>query len=170
MQEWSPNYSSNFVSFVYRVVYASSIFKFCIKGYRQNCFLYLLNGIDGNVYNSFKSILANSESCIRINNRLTDWFSSSTGAKQDDSSSPTLFAIFINDLVKRNKWPWHWSPSWWQKSVITFICRWHSFYSNFGRWHSYIMIIFMQSNLGLHCSQPETYEPFHEKTNIVDSV
>ena len=60
----------------------------------------LLNGIDGNVYNSFKSILANSESCIRINNRLTDWFSSSKGAKQEDSSSPTLFAIFINDLVK----------------------------------------------------------------------
>ena len=37
---------------------------------------------------------------IRINNRLTDWFSSSKGAKKGDSSSLTLFAIFINDLVK----------------------------------------------------------------------
>ena len=64
-------------------------------------FKLLLNGIDGKVYNSVKSVYQSSESCIRINGKLSPWFFSETGVKQGDSLSPTLFSVFINDLVKQ---------------------------------------------------------------------
>ena len=38
-------------------------------------------------------------SSIRINEHLTDWFSIEKGVRQGDNLAPTLFAIFINDLV-----------------------------------------------------------------------
>ena len=59
----------------------------------------IMKGIDGKMYNSLKSVYASSESCIRLNDRHTDWFQCSKGAKQGDNISPTMFAIFINDLV-----------------------------------------------------------------------
>ena len=34
-----------------------------------------------------------------INGMLTDWFPVSSGVRQGDSSSPTIFAFFINDLI-----------------------------------------------------------------------
>ncbi|VDI60354.1 Hypothetical predicted protein [Mytilus galloprovincialis] len=60
----------------------------------------LLNKIDGKLYNSVKSIYQSSESCVRINGKLTSWFCCKTGVKQGDNLSPTLFSIFINDLVQ----------------------------------------------------------------------
>ena len=59
----------------------------------------LLNGVDGKIYFALKSIYAGSESCVRINNMLSEWFSCSIGTKQGDCISPTIFSIFINDLV-----------------------------------------------------------------------
>ena len=52
----------------------------------------ILNNIDGKIYNS--------ESCVRLNGKLTDWLICETGVKYGDSLSPTLFAVFSNDLVK----------------------------------------------------------------------
>ena len=60
----------------------------------------LLHNIDGKVYNSIKNIYQSSESCVRVNNKLTNWFRCKTGVKQGDNLSPTLFSIFINDLVQ----------------------------------------------------------------------
>ena len=60
----------------------------------------LLNNIDGIIYNSISSIYQNSKSCVRLNGKLTDWFICETGVKQEDNLYPTLFAVFINDLVK----------------------------------------------------------------------
>ncbi|XP_053394824.1 uncharacterized protein LOC123524463 [Mercenaria mercenaria] len=37
---------------------------------------------------------------IKINNKVTNWFDCMTGVKQGDNISPTIFSIFINDLVK----------------------------------------------------------------------
>ena len=59
----------------------------------------LLNKVDGKLYNSIKSIYASSTSCIRINNKLTDWFDCKNGVKQGDNLSPTLFSVFVNDLI-----------------------------------------------------------------------
>ncbi|VDI32657.1 Hypothetical predicted protein, partial [Mytilus galloprovincialis] len=63
----------------------------------------LLNKIDGKIYNSIKSIYVNTTACIRLNDTLTDWFSCNSGVRQGDNLSPTLFSIFINDLVQEVK-------------------------------------------------------------------
>ena len=60
----------------------------------------LLYDIDGKLYNSVKNINQSAESCIRINGKLTNWLSCKTGVKQGDNLFPTLFSIFINDLVQ----------------------------------------------------------------------
>ena len=62
--------------------------------------LQLHNNIDGKVYNSVRNIYTSATSCIRINDKLTEWFSCDTGVKQGCCLSPTLFAIFANDLAK----------------------------------------------------------------------
>ena len=60
----------------------------------------LLNGIDGKIYTSIKNIYQHSTASVRVNNKLTDWFTCQTGVKQGDTASPTLFSIFANDLIK----------------------------------------------------------------------
>ena len=60
----------------------------------------ILNGIDGKMYNTIKSIYQHTLSCVKVNSKYTDWFDCKTGVKQGDNVSPTLFSIFINDLVK----------------------------------------------------------------------
>lgn len=59
----------------------------------------LLNGIDGKVYNAVKRMYEHTTSCIRINNKLTTCFNCNSGVAQGNNLSPTLFAIFVNDLV-----------------------------------------------------------------------
>ena len=44
--------------------------------------------------------MQSAESCVRINGKLTNWFSCKTCAIQGDILSPTLFSVFINDLVQ----------------------------------------------------------------------
>lgn len=63
--------------------------------------LFKLNnyGINGKLYFSIKSLYQNTLSCIRINGQHTDWFSTTLGVRQGDTLSPTLFSVYINDLV-----------------------------------------------------------------------
>ena len=69
--------------------------------------LYKLNEfykIDGKMYWAIKSLLKNSQSCIRLNNSLcTNWFNVTSGVRQGDSLSPFLFSLFINDLATELK-------------------------------------------------------------------
>ena len=41
----------------------------------------------------------NIESTVRVDNRLTDWFSVYSGVRQCDNLAPTLFAIYVNDVT-----------------------------------------------------------------------
>ena len=41
----------------------------------------------------------NTSSCVRINGKLTNWFDCKSGVRQGCNLSPTLFSVFINDLV-----------------------------------------------------------------------
>ena len=58
-------------------------------------------GIWGKVYNSIRAIYREPQSCVVVNDRLTDWFTAKAGVRQGDSLSPILFAIFINDLAHK---------------------------------------------------------------------
>ena len=64
----------------------------------------LLNfNIDGKVYFAIKAMYTNTFSCLKINNFLTEWFGVNSGVRQEDTLSPTLFAIYINSLAKEIK-------------------------------------------------------------------
>lgn len=67
----------------------------------RNLLLYKLIslGITGHIYENIKAIYKEATCAINVNNMLTEWFETESGVKQGDTLSPTLFNIFINDLV-----------------------------------------------------------------------
>jgi hypothetical protein len=56
--------------------------------------------VTGSIYFAVKSMLERNQSCIKINGLFSEYFSIDNGVRQGDSISPTLFALFINDLIK----------------------------------------------------------------------
>ena len=56
-------------------------------------------GIQGKFLQVIQTMYQNLECSVRINGRMTDWFSQTAGVRQGDTLALTLFAIFINDLV-----------------------------------------------------------------------
>jgi hypothetical protein len=63
------------------------------------CYKLLKLGINGHVYENIKCIYQNTLCCLKLNDLLTDWFSTESGVLQGDTLSPTLFNIFIDDLI-----------------------------------------------------------------------
>ena len=55
-------------------------------------------GIDGKMYFSIRSLLLKVK-LVRVNKVFTEWFNTSCGVRQGDTLWPTLFSIFINDLI-----------------------------------------------------------------------
>ena len=48
---------------------------------------------------SGKSLYENVQSAVKVNKNLSDWFEVHNGVKQGCILSPSLFSMFINDLV-----------------------------------------------------------------------
>ena len=59
----------------------------------------LLNNINGKFYNAIKALYNDTLSAVQINQYLTDWFITESGVRQGDNLSPTLFALYLNDLA-----------------------------------------------------------------------
>ena len=55
------------------------------------------------MYHIIKNIYTSPESCVLVGDRLTGWFQAKSGVHQEDSLSPILFAIFIDDLAEELK-------------------------------------------------------------------
>ena len=53
----------------------------------------------GKLYDAIKSIYCNSSACVRVNNNCTDWFNITSGVKQGDVLSPTLFCMYLYDMA-----------------------------------------------------------------------
>ena len=56
-------------------------------------------GIDGNFLNTIKCIYDRTECAVKINNQCTNFFKCSKGVRQGCPLSPTLFNLYINDLI-----------------------------------------------------------------------
>ena len=56
-------------------------------------------GVGSSFYNIIKSMYEVSKSCVKVNENLTNSFSTHLGVKQGDNLSPNLFKIFINNLT-----------------------------------------------------------------------
>jgi hypothetical protein len=65
-------------------------------------FSLLRNGIDRDFYKAIKYINRNTSTSTTMIYTLTG-FKGTTGVRHGDNLSPTLFALFINDLAKKFK-------------------------------------------------------------------
>ncbi len=72
-----------------------------------NCELLLykliLNNVDGKRYKAIKTLYTNTSSAIKLNMYQTEWFVFTSGVRQGDILSITLFSVFINDLAHEIK-------------------------------------------------------------------
>ena len=56
-------------------------------------------GLNGKILKAIQSLYESVSCSVKVNNHLTDWFNVRNGLKQGCNLSPTLFSIYINDLV-----------------------------------------------------------------------
>jgi hypothetical protein len=57
-------------------------------------------GIGGHMFKAIQSLYDNVSYAVKVNGHLTSWFNISKGVKQGCAISPTLFKIYINDLIE----------------------------------------------------------------------
>ena len=60
-------------------------------------------GVTRNIYRAIVSLYSNPTSRVVLNDMETEYFSCPLGVKQGDCLSPTLFAVYINDLANEIK-------------------------------------------------------------------
>ncbi len=59
--------------------------------------------ITGSIYYCIKALYSHHIACVKVNNYVTNWFDIKSGVHQGDSLSPTLFGLFLNDLLRKVK-------------------------------------------------------------------
>ena len=71
----------------------------------RNLLLYKLSniGVNGQMYSAISSLYSNPKSRVILQDYSTEYFDCPIGVKQGDCLSPTLFAIFVNDLAMEIK-------------------------------------------------------------------
>jgi Reverse transcriptase (RNA-dependent DNA polymerase) len=57
-------------------------------------------GIRGKAWRIIKNMYDNTRSCVSIDGKLGEFFDMNNGVAQGDTLSPTLFSLFINDILK----------------------------------------------------------------------
>ena len=55
--------------------------------------------INGKIYHAISGLYTNTSACVLLNQFMSPWFDTTSGVRQGDSLSPTLFALYINDLI-----------------------------------------------------------------------
>ena len=76
-------------------------FKKAFDSVDRNFLLYKLAnlGINGNFYRAISQLYLNPKARVVLQDHVTEYFDCPIGVKQGCCLSPTLFSIFINDLV-----------------------------------------------------------------------
>ncbi len=71
----------------------------------QNLLLYKLLkcGIWGNIYKNISNLYTDIVSSVKVNGLLTNWFDTKCCVGQSDTLSPTLFELYINDIIEVGK-------------------------------------------------------------------
>merc|ERR1712105_61366 len=71
----------------------------------RNLLLFKLSniGVNGHMYRAISSLYSNPKSRVILQDYSTEYFDCPIGVKQGDCLSPTLFAIFVNDLAREIK-------------------------------------------------------------------
>ena len=54
---------------------------------------------DGKFYKAIRAMYNNTRAIVKGNQMSSSWFDTRFGVRQGDTLSPTLFNIFLNDLV-----------------------------------------------------------------------
>ena len=65
-------------------------------------------GINGKFLDALKSLYEGTECAVKVNDHMTDFFRVRQGVKQGCKISPTIFAMYINDLASRYQCAWMW--------------------------------------------------------------
>ena len=54
--------------------------------------------INGKILDVIKNLYANAKSCVRANDKVSEFFQVNVGVRQGENLSPVLFALFLNDM------------------------------------------------------------------------
>ena len=77
-------------------------YKKAFDSVQRDCLWFKLKylGLHGKILKAIQSLYESVSCSVKVNKSLTDWFPVTTGLKQGCNLSPTLFSMYINDLVQ----------------------------------------------------------------------
>ena len=55
-------------------------------------------GVNGKIMTVIYNLYANAKSCVKVDSKISDYFTCNVGVRQGENLSPLLFAVFLNDF------------------------------------------------------------------------